>query len=56
MSNLNRELVLEEEATIPTDNGYDRRTWLSTRELANYLGTSVGSVRNMVWRNKVTAK
>lgn len=46
---------LKNEILVPTDNRYDRRTWLNTKELADYLGTSVGSVRNMVWRGQITA-
>lgn len=34
---------------------YDKRTWLNTKELAVYLGTSVGSVRNMAWRGQLTS-
>lgn len=46
---------LKNETEIPKDNNYDRRTWLNAKELANYLGTSVGSVRNMAWRGQITA-
>jgi excisionase family DNA binding protein len=37
------------------DDQRDSKSWLTAVELAEYMGTSVGSIRNMVWRRQITA-
>ena len=34
---------------------FDKRKWLNVRELAEYLGTTPGGVRSLVYREKIVA-
>ena len=34
---------------------YEHKKWLTTKEAAEYLGTTVGNIRNLRWKGKIPA-
>jgi len=36
-------------------SNYMNKPWLTTKEASLYLGTSVGAIRNQVWRSQLAA-